>query len=409
MSTTVAPSRAAPPTPRPLGTRSPFRPKDFKPADAALLVVVLLSSFSLVWVTFTQLTLLSGPFGFVVCWVIAFMLLYWAANLLLHGRRVAADRLVGALVAAGTLCLLTPLVLLSVYLVSKGWHQLSLHVFSSTQKGVLEVCVKGFQCPKPGVAHAIVGTLEQVALATAMGVPAAVVTAIFLNEVGGRFTQSVRVVVTAMSGLPAIVAGVFIYSMWIVTFGFGFSGFAGALALAVLLLPTVTRGTEEVLRIVPNDLREASTALAAPEWRTVWSVVLPTARSGLVTSILLGIAVSIGETAPLLLTIFGNNVMNANPFSGKQQALPLLAFTEIHSSQTHDVQFGYTAALVLFILVFIVFIGARILGSNWFWNLLRGRRGGGGASGGELDRLEQAMSGAAARGAAGAGEPGVGW
>ena len=102
----------------------------------------------------------------------------------------------------------------------------------------------------------------------------------YLNEVGGRFTQAVRVVVTAMSGLPAILAGVFVYSFWISgsIFKFGFSGFAGALALAVILLPTVTRGSEEVLRVVPNDLREASIALAAPDWRTVWSVVLPTAR-----------------------------------------------------------------------------------------------------------------------------------
>ena len=246
-----------------------LRPKDFKASDAALLLVALAASFSAVWIIFTQLTLLSGIFGFLVCWIVGFLAVYWLANMQLFGRQVGADRLVGALVTLGALCLLTPLVLLSIYVISKGVHLLSLHVFVATQKGVLETCVAGFKCIKPGLAHAIVGTVEQVALATLIGVPAAVLTAIFLNEVGGTFTRSVRVVVTAMSGLPAIVAGVFIYSMWIVSFGFGFSGFAGALALSVLLLPTITRGTEEVLRIVPNDLREASAALAAPEWRTV--------------------------------------------------------------------------------------------------------------------------------------------
>ncbi len=297
------PRQAVPPPPRRPRTR--LRPKDFKASDAGLLLAALASSFCVVWIVFTQLTFLSGVFGFIICWVVVFLAMYWAVNVQLYGRQVGADRLVGALVSFGALLLLTPLVLLSAYVIDKGAHLLSLYVFFHTQKGVLETCVKGFKCPRPGMAHAIVGTLEQVALAAIMGVPAAILTAIFLNEVGGRFTYSVRVVVTAMSGLPAIVAGVFIYSMWVVSFGMGFSGFAGALALAVLLLPTITRGTEEVLRIVPDDLREASAALAAPEWRTVWSVVLPTARSGMITAALLGIAVAIGETAPLLLTIFG--------------------------------------------------------------------------------------------------------
>jgi phosphate transport system permease protein len=177
-----------------------------------------------------------------------------------------------------------------------------------------------------------------------------------------------------MSGVPAIVAGAFVYSLLIETLHFGYSGFAGSLALAVLLLPTVTRGTEEVLKIVPDDLREASAALAAPQWRTVWSVVLPTARSGLITAVLISVAVALGETAPLILTIFGNKLMNANPFNGPQSALSLLAYTEVRSSQAADIQLGYTAALVLFIIVFIIFILARVLGSTWLGNKIRSRR-----------------------------------
>jgi phosphate transport system permease protein len=358
---------------RPDDGRPRFRPKEFKPTDVAVLGLSVASAFCMVWIVFTQLTSLNGTFGFLVCWILAFFVVYWVANSQLYGRRVGNDRLMASVVTLGAICLFTPLLLLIFYLLRKGLQGLTFYIFVHSNKGYIEACSKGFKCVNHGLAHAMVGTLEQVALAAIMGVPAAIMTAIFLNEVRGRFTQGVRVVVTAMSGLPAIVAGVFIYAMWIQSFGLGFSGFAGALALAVLLLPTVTRGTEEVLRIVPNDLREASAALASPEWRTVWSVVLPTARSGMITATLLGIAVAIGETAPLILTIFGANVMNWNAFSGKQSALPLMAFQQVRLSLQKDINFGYTAALVLFILVFTIFILARILGSQWLGNKVRER------------------------------------
>ena len=349
----------------------PRRPRDFRPAEYGILGLSALSSLALVWILFEQLTFLSGPVGFVLCWVIAFFALYWAVNSQVYGSRVATDRAMAALVTLGGLCLFAPLALLVFFVVSKGVGLISVHLFFATQKGVGSICVQGVPCPKPGVAHAIVGTVEQITLASAMGVPAGVLTAVYLNEVGGRWTSWVRIIVTAMSGVPAIVAGAFVFSFLIETLHQGFSGFAGSLALAVLLLPTVTRGTEEVLKIVPNDLREASTALAAPQWRTVWSVVLPTARSGLITAVLISVAVALGETAPLILTIFGNRLMNPNPFHGAQSALSLLAFTQVKSSQAADIELGYTAALVLFMMVFVLFISARFLGSSWLETRIR--------------------------------------
>jgi phosphate transport system permease protein len=345
-----------------------FSPREFKPFDVALLVLSALSSLSVIWIIFSQLTLLSGALGFVVVWIPAFLVLYWFVNRQLFTRQVAIDRLIGALVSLGAVLMMLPLVLLTVFVFQRGIPLLSWHLLTHTQQGV--IYTPGSH-DIGGVAHALVGTLEQVAIAAAMGIPAAVLTAIFINEVGGRFTRSVRVVVTAMSGTPAIVAGVFIYSVWVSRFSY--SGFAGSLALAIILLPTVTRGTEEVLKVVHNDLREASMALAAPEWRTVWSVVLPTARSGLITSVLLGIAVSIGETAPLIMTIFGNQVQNLNPFSGPQMALSLLAYKQIKLPIQSQIDLGYTSALVLFILVFTVFILARIL-SNLGRGSKQGRR-----------------------------------
>ena len=354
--------------------RKPIKVRDFKPSDVLLLAVTAIAAYSIVWIIFDQLTLFSGEFGFVVTWIVVFLGMYWFVNLQIYGRHMAVDRLLGGIVTIGAMCMILPLVLLIVYIFSKGLPLLSLNRFTQTQAGVgpLSPISAG------GFLHAIVGTLEQVALAALMGIPIAVLTAIFLNEIGGRISSSVRIVVTAMSGTPAILAGVFIYSIWVLTVH-DYSGFAASLALAILLLPTVTRGTEEVLRIVHNDLREASAALGAPDWRTVWSVVLPTARSGLVTSILLGVAVSIGETAPLIMTVFGAQVMNTNPFHNPQAALPLVVYQEIKLPQKSAVALGYTASLVLFILVFTIFVLARILGSTWLQNTLRGRGKGKGA------------------------------
>jgi phosphate transport system permease protein len=382
--------RKSGPPEKPSSIRTRLRPKDFGLVDMLMVGGCVLSSYCFVWIVFYQLTLLSGAVGFVLSWLVIFLILYWFINVLINGRRVAADRTVAALVTTGAACMFAPLVLVVVFLFIKGAGLLSVHLLTATQQGVEEKCIPGFPCKKPGVLHAIVGTLEQISLAAAMGVPAGVLTAIYLNEVRGRFTQAVRVVVTAMSGVPAILAGAFIYSFWIVQLHEGFSGFAGSMALAVLLLPTVTRGTEEVLRIVPNDLREASTALAAPEWRTVWSVVLPTARSGLVTAVLLAVAIALGETAPLLLTIFGNQALNPDPFYGKQAALPLLTYQYVKSPLKTDIDLAYAAALILFLMIFFIFIMARLLASDWLGNRFR-------------STLNKRMVNAAARGVAGDG------
>jgi phosphate transport system permease protein len=225
------------------------------------------------------------------------------------------------------------------------------------------------------VGNAILGTLEQVGVAAIIGVPAAVATAVFLNEVGGRGTRLVRTVVTAMSGTPSVIAGVFIYSILIINHVLGYSGFAAALALFVLLLPLVARTTEEVLRVVPSGLREASQALGASEWRTVWSVVLPTARSGVITAALLGVARAAGETAPLIFTAFGSQVMNYDVFSHPQSALPLVIYTNVRQAQSVLHTLAFEAAFILLVLVLILFVAARILGRPKSGRRRRGRGG----------------------------------
>ena len=167
-----------------------------------------------------------------------------------------------------------------------------------------------------GVLHAIVGTLIELGIALAITLPLGIGTAVFMTEVGGRFARVVRTVVEAMTALPSIVAGLFIYSVFIVALGQPRSGLAASLAIAVMMLPIIARAADVVLRVVPGGLREASLALGASRWRTVWHVVLPTARPGLATAVILGVARGVGETSPVLLTSGAAAFMVTNPTDG---------------------------------------------------------------------------------------------
>ena len=191
----------------------------------------------------------------------------------------------------------------------------------------------------------------------------------FLNESRSRWRRPVRIFVDAMSGLPSIVAGLFIFAVFILPFAtrhalFGFNGFMASLALALLMLPTITRTVEVVLRLVPDGLREASLAMGASRARTIWSVVFPTARTGITTAVVLGIARAVGETAPLLFTAFGYDLMNANPFAKPQESLPLFVYHNIRKPDLASISRGYTGALVLMVLVLALFVLARIIGRD---------------------------------------------
>ncbi|HEV2360107.1 MAG TPA: ABC transporter permease subunit, partial [Acidimicrobiales bacterium] len=192
-----------------------------------------------------------------------------------------------------------------------------------------------------------------------------VFTAVYLNEVRGRIAGMVRSVVDAMTGIPTIIAGLFIYLIWVQPHhADGHSGFAGSMAISVLMIPYITRASEEVLKIVPGTLREASLALGSSEWRTIVRVVLPTARVGLVTAMILGVARGVGETAPVLFTAFGSNITNWNPFHGPQADLPLAIFSYITTANQNFIDEAHGAALVLVLMVLTLFTLARLLGSG---------------------------------------------
>ena len=210
-----------------------------------------------------------------------------------------------------------------------------------------------------GVGHAVLGTFIIVGLTTLVTVPLGIALAVYLTETSGRARGSVRTLVQAMSGLPSVVAGLFVYAALISTGFTKYAGWLGSLALIPLMLPTVTRVAEEALRLVPVELRNGALALGAPAYRAFFQVTLPAAKSGIITAVLLGIARIIGETAPLLLTVnYANNTV-LNPLDS-MAALPTYIYQNLDSANDTSLQRAWGAALVVLIFVGIIFTAARI-------------------------------------------------
>ena len=337
-----------------------IRIKAVESVDVTIMIGSAIAAFALAQLVYETILPVSGALGFVVSWYALFLVVSWIAVREVRGSIRAKDHLARVLVWSGASLAIVPLVLIVAYVVGKGYHALRPQFFSEDQRyvGALSDSTEG------GGAHAIVGTLQQVGIASLIAVPLGITTAIYLNEVKGRLAKPLRTVVDAMSAVPSIVAGLFIYAAWILALGNQQTGLAGSLALSVLFLPTVTRTSEVVLRLVPGGLREASLALGGTEWRTTSRVVLPTSRSGLVTAVILGVARVIGETAPLILTVGGAFIMNWNPLSGKQDSLPFFVFRLIRFPQEDQIARAWTGALVLMILVLVLFVVARAIGGR---------------------------------------------
>ena len=278
------------------------------------------------------------------------------ASTLVEGTRAARNRLAVTLLWTTLVIALIPLVAVLAYTINRGAHTISLGFLTHSMKGV------GPLDPGGGAYHAIVGTLQQVFIASAISVPLGLLTAVYLVEYGrGRLAGLVRFVVDVMTGIPSIVAGLFVFAFWVVGLNRGFSGFAAGMALSVLMLPVVVRASEEMLKLVPDELREASWALGVPRWRTIVSVVLPTASAGLTTAVMLAVARVTGETAPLLLTAFGFDAIHTDPFRGSQSALPLYVFGQAQSAFDVAVDRAWAGALTLIAVVLLLTTAARLL------------------------------------------------
>src|SRR6478609_4899988 len=278
-----------------------------------------------------------------------------------EGRRRAKDRFASTMVYACFVAAVVPLILILFYIGVKGVGVFSVDFFTHSMNGVTSRQQGG------GLYHALIGTLELVAIAAVIALPIGIFTAIYLVEYGrGTFARAVTFFVDVMSGVPSIVAGLFVFTFLLLGFGLRPFGIAGALALAILMVPVAVRSSEEMLKLVPRDLREASYALGVPKWRTILKVVLPTAMSGLITSALLAIARITGETAPLILLVGYTARINYDPFSGDMATLPMLVWDQLGKragTTSNDLTEAraWGAALALVLLVLILNVGARLL------------------------------------------------
>lgn len=276
-----------------------------------------------------------------------------------YGKRGILDGLlvVVTLFLSGFVLVMLSSVIIAVF--TTGFQALSPHFFYQNNRYVGPTSDLSYG----GLGHALVGTVMIVAFTTAITVPLGVATAVYITETQGKSRSLIRTLLQAMSGLPSVVSGLFIYSMFIASGVSSYAGYAGSLALVPLMLPTVSRVAEESLRLVPKELRNGALALGAPAWRAFFMVTLPAAKSGIVTAILLGIARIIGETAPLLLTIFSNNLTNWNMFEGGMASLPTYLFLNLSFGTDGSIARAWGAAATIMILVAVIFTAARVVSS----------------------------------------------
>lgn len=310
---------------------------------------------------FGVLTPLSGALGFVVVGFVVFNVIYAFLVSLTNDRPAVVDRVMSVVMASAAVVAIAALASVVVDTLWTGRDALrrtNFYLEDMSVTGPLDPLSQG------GISHAIVGSLLIIGLCLVITVPLGLACAVYLNETGSRLRRLVRTVVDAMTALPSIVAGLFIFATLILALGFERSGFAAALAVSLMMLPIIVRSADVVLRLVPGNLREAAAALGAPRWRIVWYVVLPTARSGLMTSVILGVARGVGETAPVLLTSGVTATMNTNLVSNPMMSLPLAAFEFVRSPQETMQKRGFATAAVLMGLVLLLFAGARVLGGR---------------------------------------------
>jgi phosphate transport system permease protein len=297
-----------------------------------------------------------------VKWIFASMVVFLVAvplwSRLVEGRRAAVDRLVTALIWTAFVIAMAPLAWLLYVVIRSGAPAINGQFLSMSMLNVI-----GDE--QGGIYHALLGTVLITVAAAIISVPIGILTAVYLVEYGkrSRTARMITFLVDVMTGIPSIVAGLFALALLVLLFGTAFrAGIGGSIALSLLMIPTVVRSSEEMMRLVPDDLREASYALGVPKWRTVMRVVLPTSLSGIVTGVVLAISRVIGETAPLLVVAGATDGVNTNLFSGRMTTLPVFIFSQYSSSTPVGYQRAWGGALVLIALVMVLNLIARIIG-----------------------------------------------
>jgi phosphate transport system permease protein len=357
----AVPGTTIPPRPEARRPPPPRRLTAVRTPDLMALFGALAAALCTTAVLWTQVAPLSGFVGYIVVSWWLFVLIYALLVSFDQDGPAVRDRVVSVVIHSLGALVLLALIYVIFYTFFRGAKAL-IHLNFYTQ----DLASTGSLAPltQGGVIHAVVGTLIEVGIAMGISVPLGLLTAVYMYEVPGTLSRLVRTIVDAMTALPDVLAGLFIYATLILWLHRGFFGFAAACALAVTALPIVARAAYVVLRLTPGGLTEASYALGSGQWRTVWHVTLPTARSGLATAVILGSARAIGETAPVLLTAGVSTYLNFNPLSGSMMSLPLLAFLSVSSPEPAEITRGFGAACALLLLVLLLFAIARAIGGR---------------------------------------------
>jgi len=323
--------------------------------DISIFLASLFASYGVV-----EITPMKGKLALFAVFFIVYMILTATLKGIQRGSAAAKDALVNSVVAIGAIVTVIPIASILFTVLQKGLPGIKLNIFTHD----MSMATPTDPLTNGGLLHAVTGTLTLVALALIMSVPIGILTALYLTEIRGRFTGPIRFLVQAMSGVPSIVAGLFILSAVLYPITKSYSGFMGALALTILMIPTIARTSEEVLNLIPNDLREAGVALGGTQWRTVAMIVLPAAKSGLITAVILGVARIAGETAPILLLTGGGDKVNPNAFNGPMGSLPYYIWKSFNAGSPEALTRAWAGLLVLVGLVLILFTSARYLGSR---------------------------------------------
>lgn len=319
---------------------------------AGIYLAAALVSYLLVAVT-----PMKGKLAYFVIFFFASLIIDFVLTYLQRGLASAKDAVARGFVSVGMTLAVLPIFSILFEVIKRGYKGLSFGLFTH------DMSLTSVNDPlgNGGLIHAITGTIIMVVMALIVAMPIGILTAVYLTEIRGKFSAPIKFLVQAMSGVPSIVAGLFILSAYVYPITGSLSGFAGSLALMILMIPTIARTSEEVLLLIPNDLREAGVALGGTQWRTVALVVVPAAKSGLVTALILGIARVAGETAPLVLLTGGGEKVNPNPFSGPMGSLPMYIWKCFGQGTEQSIARAWSGILVLLVIVLALFTMARFL------------------------------------------------
>ena len=339
-----------------IATPKPGKPWTATPQQrlitASIYLGAVLVSFALV-----AITPMKGKLAYFVVFFFSSLLIDFILSYIQRGMASAKDAIARGFVSVGMTLAVLPIFSILFEVVKRGYKGLNINLFTK------DMSLTSVNDPigNGGLIHAITGTIIMVAMALIVAMPIGILTAIYLTEIRGKFAAPIKFLVQAMSGVPSIVAGLFILSAYVYPITGALSGFAGSLALMILMIPTIARTSEEVLLLIPNDLREAGVALGGTQWRTVALVVVPAAKSGLVTALILGIARVAGETAPLVLLTGGGEKVNLNPFDGPMGSLPIYIWKCFGQGTEESIARAWSGILVLLVIVLALFISARFL------------------------------------------------